>query len=124
MTRRTERLNSLLREVISDVINKEVNNPQVAEFVSVTSVEITKDLHHAKVYISVIGSDKEKSETIDALNQAAGYIGTHASKQVTMRYFPVLRFYIDESADKHLRINSILDQIEEENQSRVSDSVE
>ena len=113
MTRRTEKLNSLLREVLSEVITKEVSNPLLAEFVTVASVQITKDLHHAKVFISVIGDEQEKSDSIKALNSAAGYIGSHASKMVTMRYFPQLKFYIDNSAEKHIRINTILQEIED-----------
>ncbi|MCB1119463.1 MAG: ribosome-binding factor A, partial [Chlamydiia bacterium] len=55
--KRTDRLNTLLREVISDVIRKEIRNPKVSELLTVTRVEITKDLKFAKVYISVIASE-------------------------------------------------------------------
>ena len=63
---RVARLNSLLKEVISEVIREDVDNPHVNQFVSVTQVEITSDLHHAKVHISVIGDQKVKEETIKA----------------------------------------------------------
>lgn len=114
MTRRTERLNSLLREVISEVIVREVKNPHISQLSTVTSVDISKDLHHAKVYISVIGDQADKEETLSALNSAAGFISLTASKKVTMRYFPNLKFYIDETAEKHMRIDSILKEIENE----------
>ncbi|MCE2982787.1 MAG: ribosome-binding factor A, partial [Parachlamydia sp.] len=55
---RTDRLNSLLKEVISEVIKREVRNPHVTDLVTVTRVQITKDLRHAKVFISVIGSEQ------------------------------------------------------------------
>ena len=71
---RTDRLNSLLKEVISEVIRKDVKNPHVNEFVTVTRVDVTKDLHHAKVYISVIGDDHVKKESVEALQNAAGFI--------------------------------------------------
>jgi ribosome-binding factor A len=111
---RTDRLNSLLREVISDVIRKDVRNPHVKELLTVTRVEITKDLHYAKVYISVIGSEQEKIETIRALQSAAGFIAVNASHQVVMRYFPALKFIIDNSVDKQIRIQSLLDNISKE----------
>jgi len=117
---RVARLNSLLKEVISEVIHRDVRNPHVGQFVSVTSVEITSDLQHAKVYISVIGSPKEKDETILALQSAAGFIAIQSSKKVTMRYFPALTFKIDDSVEKQMRIDSLLGQIKEEQNARKS----
>src|SRR5580658_466888 len=96
---RIVRLNSLLKEVISEVIHRDVQNPHVHRFVSVTSVDITSDLQHAKVYISVIGTAKEKEETILALQSAAGFIAIQSSKKVVMRYFPFLMFKLDNSVD-------------------------
>jgi ribosome-binding factor A len=117
-TRRTHRLNSLLKEVISEVIRKDVGHPKVSEFMTVTSVDITKDLTLAKVYVSVIGTEKEKEETLKALQSAAGYIAVLASKKVVLRHFPSLTFKLDESVDTHIRINSILKDIEDEKQHR------
>ncbi|MCP5505747.1 MAG: 30S ribosome-binding factor RbfA [Chlamydiales bacterium] len=118
MTKRTERLNSLLKEVLSEVIREDVRNPNVAEFTTVTEVDISKDLHHAKVYISVIGTDKERTETINALESASGFIGVLASKKVTMRHFPTLTFRLDTSVDKQMKIDSLLKKIHAEEESR------
>lgn len=115
---RVARLNSLLKEVLSEVIHREVKNPHVHRFVSVTSVDITSDLQHAKVYISVIGTEAEKESTIKALQSAAGFIAISASKKVVMRYFPALVFKLDDSVDKHMHIDSLLYKIHEEKQSR------
>jgi ribosome-binding factor A len=115
---RTDRLNSLLKEVISEVIRKDVRNPHVNELVTVTRVDITKDLRHAKVYISVIGTDADKKETIAALQSAAGFIAVHSSKKVVMRYFPDLVFKIDDSVDAHMRIQTLLGEISHERESR------
>lgn len=110
-TRRVNRLNSLLKEVLSDVIHREVKNPNVHSLTTVTRVDISADLRHAKVYISVIGSDSERQGTIDALQSAAGYIATLASHMVVMRYFPALTFILDDSVDHHMRIERILSEI-------------
>ena len=115
---RTDRLNSLLKEVISEVIRRDVRNPHVAELVTVTRVQITKDLHYAKVYISVIGTDPQKAETLLALQSAAGFIAVNSSHKVTMRYFPELRFILDDSVDKHMRIEELLGEIGRERESR------
>ncbi|MCB1072538.1 MAG: 30S ribosome-binding factor RbfA [Chlamydiales bacterium] len=118
MTKRTERLNSLLKEVLSEVIRDDVRNPNVAEFTTVTAVDISKDLHHAKVYISVIGTDTQRKETVEALESAAGFIGVLASKKVVMRHFPTLTFRLDTSVDKQMKIDSLLKKIHEEEESR------
>lgn len=115
---RTDRLNSLLKEVISDVIRKDVRNPRVVELVTVTRVQITKDLRHAKVYISVIGAEQDKVETIEALNSAAGFIAVQASHQVVMRYFPELVFKLDDSVEKHMRIEELLNKLSKERETR------
>jgi ribosome-binding factor A len=117
---RTDRLNSLLQEVISEVIQRDVRNPKVTSLVSVTKVDISKDLHNAKVYISVIGSNEEKKQTLAALISAAGFISVQASKKVVMRYFPHLTFYLDSSVDEHLRIDTLLNEIHDERSRRNS----
>jgi ribosome-binding factor A len=115
---RTDRLNSLLKEVISEVIHRDVRNPHVNHLVGVTRVEISKDLHYAKVYISIIGNDVQKEETIKALQSASGFIAVNSSKKVVMRYFPDLRFVLDDSVDKQMRIQKILGEIQEERKTR------
>lgn len=118
--RRTDRLNSLLKEVLSDVILNQVKNPDlVGKLISVTKVEITKDLRHAKVYISVIGDNiEEKKNVIKALTSAAGFISVTTSKQVVMHHFPSLTFILDDSVEKQMRIHEILSKVEEEKKSR------
>ena len=122
MKKRTDRLNPLLQEVISEVIRKNVRNPDVHPLISITRVDITKDLHHAKVYFSVIGTDKERQVTLEALSSAASFISVLASKKVVMRHFPALTFHIDTSVDKHLRIDAMIEEIHDEQKSRHSSS--
>lgn len=116
--KRTDRLNSLLKEVISEVIKRDVRNPHVVELLTVTRVQITKDLHYAKVYISVIGTDLQKKETIKALQSAAGFIAVQSSHKVVMRYFPELTFILDDSVEKHMHIEELLHKINQERESR------
>ncbi|MEN9654393.1 MAG: hypothetical protein RL235_505 [Chlamydiota bacterium] len=115
---RLNRVNSLLQEVIFDVIQKQVGNPHVNLFVSISRVETSADLHHAKVYISMIGTEQEKENVVAALQTSAGFIAVQASKQVELRHFPNLTFYIDHAADAHMKIETILSEIEKERQSR------
>lgn len=115
---RTDRLNSLLKEVISEVVKRDVRNPHVNELLTITRVEITKDLHYAKVYFSVIGTETDKAETLKALQNSAGFIAVNASKKVVMRYFPSLTFKLDDSVDKHMRIEKLLGEINSERTKR------
>lgn len=116
--RRTDRLNSLLKEVISETIHKEVRNPHLPDFVTVTHVEVTNDLHYAKVYISVIGTDENKKNAIEALQSAAGFIALNSSKKMSLRYFPDLTFKLDDSVNQHMRIEQLLTEINEEQKKR------
>jgi len=116
--KRTDRLNSLLQQVIADVILKEVKNPHLPPLITITNVLVTSDLHYAKVYVSVIGTEEQKKKAIGVLQQAAGFIATRASKQVTMRFFPALTFYLDETVEKQARVEDILMGIHEEEKKR------
>ena len=115
---RLNRINSLLKEVISEVIQKDVHNPHVSTFVAVTSVDTSADLHHAKVLVSLIGSDAEKEKVLAALQTAAGFIAVHAAKKVKLRYFPNLSFKLDHSAEDFMKIETIISAIEKERLSR------
>ncbi len=118
--KRTERLNSLLKEVLSEVIREEVRNPHISTLVTVTRVEITTDLHYAKVFVSVIGSEQEKQAAIAGLQSAAGFIAVHAAKKVVMRYFPDLTFRLDDSVEKYTKIEQKLREIQQERELRES----
>lgn len=115
---RLDRVNSLLQHVIFEVIQKEVKNPHVNLFVSVTRVDTSKDLHHAKVYVSLIGTDLEKKHVLEALDSAAGFIAVQAAEKTELRYFPELSFKLDTTAENHLRIQEILSDLEQERRSR------
>lgn len=121
--KRIERLNSLLQEVLSDVIHKDVRDPRVSPFVSITRVEITADLHHAKVYISVIGDAKKKEETMQALQAGAGFIAVTASKKIVIRYFPELHFKLDQSVEEQIRLDQLIDEIHKEQKTRKSSTL-
>jgi ribosome-binding factor A len=120
--KRLERVNSLLREVIFEVIHKEVRNPHINTFITVTRVETSADLHYAKVFVSMIASEADKGKIVTALQSAAGFIAVHASEKVDLRYFPNLTFHLDTQLDEQLRIHKILSDIEKERLSRSEES--
>lgn len=116
--KRTEKLNSLLKEVISEVITKEVRDPRLGSLFTITSVDIAKDLHNAKVFVSVIGDAETKKKTLEALQSGAGFIAVNSSKKVVMHFFPSLTFKLDDSVDKFTAIDTALGQIRKEKNNR------
>lgn len=112
MTRRTERLNSLLKQVIAQTIHREVKNPTLSTLITVTSVDVTKDMHNAKVFISVIGTEEEKKKALTVLRSASGFISATSSKKVRLRFFPALTFHLDNSVDAYMRVEELLQKID------------
>lgn len=116
--KRIKRLNSLLKEVLSEVIMNEVKDPRMAPLVTVSSVDISNDLHHAKVFVSIIGTEKQRRETLEALESAAGFISVNAAKKVVMRYFPSLTFKLDTTVDEQMKIDELIEKIHREEDNR------
>jgi len=119
---RIERINSLLQEVVSEVVMRDMKDPRLPPLVSITKVDTSADLHHAVVHVSVIGEAAKKNLAVEVLNDAAGYIAILASKKVSLRYFPSLTFKLDTSIEKHFRIDELLSKIQEEKNTRKADT--
>ena len=112
---RTIRLNSLLKEVITEVIRRDLHHAQyIDEYITITRVEITRDLAYAKVFITVIGDDKKKKQALGALRAQSKRIAVIASKKVVMRYFPELDFVLDDGLEKQLRVEELLHKASDE----------
>ncbi|MDP2919947.1 MAG: 30S ribosome-binding factor RbfA [Dehalococcoidia bacterium] len=118
MTYRLERLNSQLRLEISDLIQHYIKDPRLGNLVSVTAVEISADLRHAKVHISQLGTEQEKKETIEALTSAAGYIRHELGNRMQARRIPEFSFHLDETIEKADRILRLMDKMSEEETSQ------
>jgi ribosome-binding factor A len=119
---RVPRLNSLLKEVISEVIHRGIHHiPHINQFITITRCEITADLYYAKVYVSILGSDAEKLKSLEALNNKAPLIAVMSSKKMRIRHFPELTFEIDTGLEKQMRIEELLHKINKERESRPHD---
>ena len=119
MTKRTVRLNSLLKEVLSEVIHQDLHHiPYVNELVTITNVEITSDLSYAKVFVSVLGDEKQKKLAVNALQEKAGLIAVRASKKVVMHHFPELTFEIDLGLEKQMKMEELFSKLNKERDKR------
>jgi len=106
------RVNEALREVLSARIAAGLKDPRVG-FVTVTSVDTSPDLQHARVYVSVLGSEEEREESLEGLNSSAGYLQAVIGGEVRMKRTPTLRFVHDDSIDHGFRISELLEDGEE-----------
>lgn len=111
MSLKTERIASTLIKEISSILATEVKDKDI-NFVTVTSCDLSSDLGLAKVYYTILDSEKKK-ETAKALNKAKGYIRSELSKRLDIRHTPELRFIYDESVEKGLKIEKIIENINE-----------
>ena len=111
MPRRIERLNSLIRRDVSELLRYEVKDPRVSGVVSVTRVDVSNDVQHAKVYVSVYGDLREKENTISALQSAAGFIRSQLRGRLETRHVPVLKFILDETLNEGNQMLDLLDSL-------------
>lgn len=109
---RVVRINSLLREVISEVIRGDYLHENIFLMTTITKVEMNVDLHHAKVYVSVIGNEEDRKKVIESLEKQSKAIRFFASKKVRMRFFPELHFLLDYTVDDQMKIYEVLKEIE------------
>lgn len=113
MSRRTDRLGEQFREEISKLIQKGLKDPRVSTLASITRVDITEDLSYAKALVSVMGSDKEKRDTIVGLNNSAGFIRGVLGKAFKIFKIPELKFVIDENLEHAMKIEGILAELKQ-----------
>lgn len=111
--RRQSRVAERIREEASGIILQELKDPRMG-FVTVTAAEVTPDLQHARIYVSVLGEDADAHKTMKALNHAKGYVQRQIAQRIRLRRAPEITFHIDESAKKTVRILDLIRQIQEE----------
>jgi ribosome-binding factor A len=115
--RRLFRLRELFIEELSNVIHDKVKDPRLG-FVTVTDVEISSDLEHAKVFISVLEEGEVAKRTLEGLENAAGFIRYELKKRIkNLRNFPVLSFHLDESLKRGSQVIEALNKLQEDEES-------
>jgi ribosome-binding factor A len=108
---RQSRINEEVRRVISEIMMSELKDPRISRLCSVVAAEVTPDLKFAKVFISILGSDEEKKNTLAGLNSAAGYIRKEVGSRIDLRNNPEIHFELDKSIEHGARIMDILSEI-------------
>ena len=111
MGHRIERVNSLIRQEISELLQRQVKDPRLGSFVIVTEVSTSPDLRHAKIFISRIGSGQEKQEILSVLAAASGFFRNKLAKRLRLRHIPELSFQWDDSIERGGHLLQLIDEI-------------
>src|SRR3954471_2872654 len=102
------RVNEALREVLSSRIAEGLKDPRIG-FVTVTAVETSPDLRHARVFVSVLGDETEREQTLTGLTSSHGVLQSQIARELRMKRTPTLEFLYDPSVDHSMRINELLE---------------
>ena len=111
MSRRIEKLNHFIQEEISELLQRQVNDPRLGGFVTVTGVSTSSDLRHAKVFISIMGGEEEKGDAMEALAKASGFLRKELGMRLRLRYNPELSFHRDDSIEHGSHILELINQV-------------
>jgi ribosome-binding factor A len=107
------RVDEAVRAVLSEAIATDLSDPRVG-FVTVTQVKTSPDLRHARVYVSVLGSDAERGESLEGLAAAHGFLQSRLASSLRLKHTPTLTFEYDDSVDRGMRITQLLQDREHE----------
>lgn len=108
---RTARLREEIKREASDIIQRRMKDPRIG-FTTVTDVEVSQDLRHVKIYVSVLGPDESRADTIEALERAKGYVRTEIGRRIRLRYTPEVHFVYDHSLERGARLIQLLSDME------------
>jgi ribosome-binding factor A len=119
-THRVARIAEVIREVASETILFKMSDPRIS-MVTVLRAEVSGDLQHAKIYVSVMGDEEHQKETLYALNGAAGFVQSQLADRMKTRFLPVLTFVLDQGIKKSLEISKLIQEALS-NPSKLADS--
>lgn len=113
MSLRANRVGEQMKKELGEIISRKLKDPRIG-FVTVTDVEVTGDLQQATIFISVLGDEKEREETLLGLSKATGFIRSEIGQRIRLRKTPEISFQYDGSIDYGNRIESLLNKIQAE----------
>ena len=117
---RPERVQEALRQEISLIVQGQIKDPRIG-FITITKVDLTKDLRYARIYFSVLGKGADKNKALKGLNSAKGYIKGLIADKIKLRYMPEISFVIDSTMEHTQHIYDILDSIKKPKEETGSD---
>jgi len=119
---RQEKLGELIQAELAELLRTRVKDPRIG-FASITHVDVSGDLRHAKVFVSIMGTDEERNATMKGLKNATGFLRHELATRLVIRYMPEIAFKLDTSIEEGARILNLISKVEEEDR-RLSQSSE
>ena len=119
---RINRISEEIKRVVSKLLIHGIKDPRINSMTSVTKVDVTNDLRYANIFISVLGDDKEKEETLKGLRSAKGYIRSTIGKEVDLRHVPEPVFKLDESIEISINMAKLIDEVAERDKQKRDNS--
>ena len=113
-SRRPDRVAEAIRTEVATFLREGAKDPRLVGMITVTAVDVTRDMRHAKVFVSIMGTDAERAATVEALNGMTGHLRTRLAKAMSLRVAPSLSFKVDESVARAARIETLLAQVRDE----------
>jgi ribosome-binding factor A len=120
MSRHSERISKLIQREISGLLEREVNDPRLSKFVSVTEVTISPDLKHAKIYVSTLGTEINKEDLLAGFNNASGFLRKELAAHLRFKQVPQLSFYYDDSIERGARLLKLMSELSTEKDDKIS----
>ncbi len=111
VTRRQQRLNQLLREELSNLLRHETDDPALSSLISITGVEVSQDLEHAKVFVSIFEEEEQARQTLQRLRRAARFFRRALAERLNLRHTPVLDFQLDTSIARGTRVLQLIREV-------------
>ncbi len=115
MAYRIERVNNLIRQEISQLLQRQVKDPRLGSFVTVTGVSTSPDLKYARIFVSHIGNEEEKQQTMGGLAAASGFLRNELAQRLDLRRIPELKFQWDDSIERGARLLNLIDSVAADN---------
>ena len=111
MTRRTERVSSIIQQEISELLREQINDPRLTNFISITKVSTSPDLRHAKVFISTLGDEVNKNDILQGFIAASGFIRRQLANRLKLKHMPELSFHLDDSIERGADVLRLIEQV-------------
>lgn len=118
MSRRNERVNELLREQLSELIQRQLKDPRLNQLITITEVATSVDMKYAKVYVSIMApTEEEVKAAMDGLKAATGYLHRELTRRLDMRFVPEITFIRDDSLERGAHLTKLINEVSQENKS-------
>ncbi|MBM3142579.1 MAG: 30S ribosome-binding factor RbfA [Chloroflexi bacterium] len=111
MTRRAERVSSIIQQEISDLLREQVNDPRLTSLISITKVSTSPDLRLTKVFISTLGNKVNKNEILQGFAAASGFLRKQLANRLKLKHMPELSFHLDDSIERGAEVLRLIEQV-------------